>query len=731
MMYTFRPAGEPKTGDQQPEMKRTTSILFFSFIGVIGIAVLVNAISPFHGSDPDPRKESILVRSVVEGLTRLHFQPVSIDDEFSKKVFKSYLKDIDSGKRFLTQSDVDQLRKYETKIDNQALEGRFECFNLSLELLESAQNKTEVWYKEILAKPMDFKENDALQGNSDKVEWAKNDKELRKRWEQWLKYDVLSRIADEQDKQKEEDFKGEKKSFDTLEEEARAEVLKSYDRLFKRLRKLDRSKRMEIYLNSMTNVFDPHTGYLSPQDKVEFDFQMSGRLEGIGARLMSDGDKTTVTEIVPGGPADLQGELDPDDVIVKVGQEDEPEDVEIMGWTIDDVVAIIRGKKGTQVRLTVEKKDGSTKMITITRDIVIMEEGFAKSLLLSDGVDAAPIGYIYLPKFYADFTPKGLTSCAADVAKEISKLKSQQVGGIILDLRNNGGGSLRDVVRMSGLFIEKGPIVQVKSRSRNPEIMEDYDSRVQWEGPFVVMVNGFSASASEILAAAMQDYDRAVIVGSSGTYGKGTVQRFLDLDNATGDDSVKPLGNMKLTVQKFYRINGSTTQLQGVTPDIVLPDSYNLLELGERENDYPLQASTIDPVDFDQNVYRVTNLDKLRAQSQARVQENETFNKISDNAVRLRKQKDNTTYPLQLEKYNKWDQKRQEEAKAYENMLTEIDGFMVVNLPIDLPEIKKDTSRTKRNEKFITDRKKDIQLFETLHIMYDMIQLDAIAKKED
>jgi carboxyl-terminal processing protease len=730
MMYSYRPAGQEGPGAQLPEMNRKSSILFFSFLGVIGIAFLLNSFSPFSSGDPDPRKESVLVRSVVEGLSRLHYQPVKIDDEFSENVFASYLKDLDSGKRFFTKDDVAQLKQYERALDDQALAGTFECFNLSLELMDKALDKTEVWYKDILAKPMDFSANEKLQADGKKVEWAANDAELRNRWENWLKYDILSRISDEQEKQEKEGFEGEKKSFETLEAESREEVLKVYDRLFKRLRKLDRSKRLEIYLNAITNVFDPHTAYLSPQDKAEFDFQISGKLEGIGARLMSDGENTTVTEVVPGGPADLQGELQAEDIIVKVGQGDEKEDLEISGWTIDDVVAKIRGKKGTQVRLTVKKPDGTSKMITITRDIVIMEEGLAKSLLLRSEQTEPPVGYIYLPKFYADFTPKGVTSCAADVAKEIEKLKKEKVSGIILDLRNNGGGSLRDVVQMSGLFIENGPIVQVKSRTRNPEIMEDYDNRVQWAGPLVVMVNGLSASASEILAAAMQDYDRAVIVGSAGTYGKGTVQRFLDLDNATGDDSVKPLGNMKLTVQKFYRVNGETTQLQGVTPDIVLPDSYNLLDLGERENDFPLQASTINPVPYSQKVYHIVNMDELKANSASRVKANPTFRLVEENAVRLRKQKDQTEFPLQLEKYQTWEKKRAEEAKRYEDMFAAIDGFDVENLAVDLPEIKQDTSRAARNEKWVGDRKKDVQLYETYHIIRDMIRMDGLAGKQ-
>jgi carboxyl-terminal processing protease len=360
-----------------------------------------------------------------------------------------------------------------------------------------------------------------------------------------------------------------------------------------------------------------------------------------------------------------------------------------------------------------------------------MEEGLAKSLLLNTQGSPERVGYIYLPKFYADFTPQGLTSCAADVAREIEKLKKEQVRGIILDLRGNGGGSLRDVVQMSGLFIEEGPIVQVKSRTRKPEIMEDNDPRVQWGGPLIVMVNGFSASASEILAAAMQDYGRAVIVGSAGTYGKGTVQRFLDLDNATGDESIKPLGEMKLTVQKFYRITGKTTQLDGVKPDIVLPDFYNLVDLGERENDYPLEATMIDPVAFDQKAYHIADLGKLRAASQSRVSADATFQRVQENAVRLKKQRDMLQYPLQKEQYRVWDRRQEEEAKRFENLFHPIDNFVVENLASDLAQIKSDTGRIARNDSWLKDKRKDVQLYEALNILQDMIRMDGVAVRRD
>lgn len=721
MFHSFKPFGKFDLDKFLLDMKLKSSILLFSFVGIAGLAIFTGALRPFGQPEPNPQKEAALMRALLQGLDRLHFQPKSIDDSFSKEVYALYLKDIDNSKRLFTQDDINQLKQYEMQLDDQANAGTFEFFNLSLQLFDKALPKTQSWYQEILAKPLDFSKNELLETEGDKLQWAKDDVELRSRWEKWLKFEVLSRIVEEEQKQEKADFKGEKKTFAQLEEDMRKKTLDTYEKRQKQILKMDRTRRMEVYLNAITNVFDPHTGYFSPREKENFDIQMSGKLEGIGARLQSDGEKTTVTEIVPGGPAWKEGTLQPKDVIVKVAQgATDAESVDVMGWEIDDVVSKIRGPKGSKVTLSVRKADGMEKTITITRDVVIMEEGFAKSLMLNSGDPQDKVGYIYLPKFYADFTPQGVTSCAADVAKEVEKLKKEGAKGIILDLRNNGGGSLRDVVQMSGLFIENGPIVQVKSRTKTPEIMSDNDPRVQWGGPLVVMVNSFSASASEILAAAMQDYGRAVIVGSTGTYGKGTVQRFVDLDNATGDDSVKPLGEMKLTIQKFYRITGKTTQLDGVTPDIVLPDFYNYIDLGERENDYPLASTTIDAVPFKQS--SIINLDKLKSDSEARVKSDDTFKKVSDNAVRLRKQKDQSQYPLQLEKYRNWNKRQDMEAEQFDNLFQPINGFNIENLAADIPQIQSDTSRIARNEDWLKDKKKDVQLYESYRIMQDMIR---------
>lgn len=730
MLFPYRPSGNiSDLGFSNYMMRIKSSLLLFSCVSIVGAAFFFSGWSPFRSNNPEPHKEAVLMRALTEGMARLHYQPKPVDDAFSKEVYKSYLKNIDNGKRFLTQADVAKLSPFETQLDDQMKAGTYEMFNQSITLIESGLTKTQGWYREILAKPIAFNKDETLETDGDKIKWAKDDGELRQRWEKWMKYEVLSRVNEELDAQDKADFKGTKKTFETLESEARTKLLDVYDKWYKRMQKMDRTRRMDVYFNAITNVFDPHTNYFSPREKENFDIGMSGKLEGIGARLQSDGEKTSVSEIVTGGPAWKQGDIQAKDVVIKVAQGD-GEAIDVMGWDLDDVVSKIRGPKGTLVKLTIQKPDGTIKIVPITRDVVIMEEGFAKSLILQADNATDKIGYIYLPKFYADFTPQGLTSCAADVAKEIEKLKAEGSKGLILDLRNNGGGSLRDVVTMSGLFIEQGPVVQVKSRNRKPEIMEDNDNSVQWDGALIVMVNRFSASASEILAAAMQDYGRAVVVGASGTYGKGTVQRFFDLDNASADNSVKPLGDLKISVQKFFRITGKTTQLDGVKPDIVLPDAYNLVERGELENDYPLAASTIEAVPFSQKVYALSDISKLREASNARVKGDQVFQQINEQAQWMKKRRDQTQYPLQAEKYRTWNKQIDAEASSFENMFKPIAGLTIQNLGADATAMKSDTTKIARNTKWLEERKKDIQLYETMHIMQDMLRVKGVAVKQ-
>ncbi len=667
-------------------------------------------------------KEAVLMHTILRGLDYMHYQPREINDDFSELVYDNYIDQLFGYGRFVTKEDLKKLEAYEKHIDDEARQGSYEFFNLSLEIFDANLDKTQAFYKEILAQPFDFTANEKVEMDGEKRDIPKNDDQLKDFWRKYLKYETLSRYADELEKQQELGEEGEKKSEEELEAEARQEVLEMFDDWYDRMRKLKRADRLGYFLNAMTSIFDPHTNYFKPIDKENFNIRFSGRLEGIGARLLTEDDYTKVSSIVVGGPAWKGKELEENDIIMKVAQENE-EPVDIKGMVINDVVQLIRGDKGTKVTLTVKKGDGTIKDVTIERDVVVIDERFAKSLILDGEKEGEKIGYLYLPSFYADFENEDGRFCAPDVAKELEKLKAANVNGIILDLRNNGGGSLRDVVKMSGFFIERGPVVQVKSKGKKPEVLKDYNQNVNYDGPLVVMVNSGSASASEILAGAMQDYGRAVIVGSKSTFGKGTVQRFIPLDRTVnGYEEYKPLGDLKLTMQKFYRIDGSSTQRKGVEPDIVLPDSYHYIKTGEREEKYSLAWDEIDPVEYDQNVMKVSNIDDLRRNSEKRIANSEAFQKILENARRYEKQENETAYSLNLETYLKEKEKQDKESELYKNMFkTEVvDGIR--NLEVDLPSIHADESKEARNTDWIKSVSKDIYIDETLKIMSDLIK---------
>ncbi|HMO39311.1 MAG TPA: carboxy terminal-processing peptidase [Saprospiraceae bacterium] len=693
------------------------------FFSVVLITLLVAAFYPRIDTE---QKDALLMLSVLKVMGQLHYEPQPLDDAFSEKVYNLYLDRIDAGRRFLTQQDLKKLDKYRTRLDDEALAGNFDFFDLSLELLNAGIEKSQRYCKQILAEPFDLYREEYVELDSKKRPFPKNDEEMQDFWRRYLKHEVITRVADNLQAQNSEEAEDEPKSLEVLEKEARQSVQETYNSWFERLRKIKRSTRLSYYLSSVTNIFDPHSDYLEPYDKQNFNLRMSGRLEGIGARLQQTGDFTKIASIVVGGPAWKTKELNDNDVILKVAQGDE-EAKDIAGMPLDEVVQLIRGEKGTKVRLTVKGNDGATKEVTVTRDVVVFEETFAKSLILEGDTPEEKIGYIYLPSFYGDYENEDGRNCSKDIAIELEKLKAEKVSGIILDLRNNGGGYLNEVVNMSGLFIEKGPIVQVKSRGRKPEVWEDVDPRVQYQGPLAIMVNNFSASASEILAAALQDYGRAVIVGSKSTYGKGTVQRFADLDRVvTGYDDIKPLGEVKLTIQKYYRVNGGSVQLRGVVPDIILPDNYQFIEIGEKDYEYPMAWTEISPLKYNQKVYKVNNLDKIKTNSKKRVQESPIFQEITSYARVIEKQRNETEFPLHVDKYVALSKAREDRAKSFSELFEEVFNPKVANLPTDLERLRKeeDESSKARNEEFVIGVSKDPHVKETVHILRDLIQLN-------
>ncbi|MEM6344134.1 MAG: carboxy terminal-processing peptidase [Bacteroidota bacterium] len=667
------------------------------------------------------RKSETILRLMMQGMQYYHYQPQSVDDNFASKVFEQYLQKLDYNKRFLTAQDVATLRRYEYLVDEEINDRTYELFDLSIQLYDKRLAEAEGYYREILAKPFDFSIEETLDTDVENMDFAQDEAAVKDRWRQVLKYQTLTHLVSAIEKQEkaEDDDEIKNKSMEQMEAEARKKVLKNNDNYFRRLAKLDVEDHLADYMNAITEIFDPHTAYFPPKDKENFDIAISGQLEGIGASLVEQDGYIKVVTIVPGSACSLQGDLEVGDLILKVGQ-GKKEPVDVVNMDIDDAIKMIRGPKGTEVRLTVRKIDNSEKLIPIIRDVVILEDTYARSFLLENDKSDDQYGYINLPKFYTNFNSKDGRRCATDVAMEIEKLKQEGIEGLIIDLRGNGGGSLNDVVEMAGLFIEKGPIVQVKSRDRAPYIMADKDPRIQYDGPLIIMVNSLSASASEILAAAIQDYDRGVIVGSESTFGKGTVQRFVNLDNfLRGQTDLKPLGELKLTTQKFYRIDGGATQHRGVIPDIVLPDNYSLLEIGEKEREYSMPWDEIEEVPYRTWENR-PKIKQLRSNSKERVENNETFSLIQENAKRFKTRRTKYVYPLQIEAFRTEKEAMATEDKKFENIRPEIEGLSVDFLPTDLSYIEAEKSRKDRWDKMQTALKADPYVYESIMIMNDM-----------
>lgn len=705
-------------------LKFLQSMHFRSSIIIAGLFAFL-FFKMYNPNPVNPEKEALILQGIISSIESVHFNPKPIDDNFSKHVYKTYLERLDNGKRFLTQKDIDQLKKYELQIDDQVNRRSFEFFNASLPLLENGINKAKAYYREIMEAPFDFNGEGMIEMDGEKRKYAKDDADLKKYWKDVLEFEVMSKWVSSMSERDSKKDGENPKTDEELKQEAIKDIKKRFGDWFERLDKLRRSDRLEVYFASISNYFDPHTDYFSPKEKQDFDINMGGQLEGIGARLQADGDYTKVASVVVGGPAWKTKRLEDDDIILKVTQKGQ-EPVDIKGMRLDDVVQLVRGKKGTVVILTVKKKDNSVIDIEIEREKVQLEDTKAKSVIISLDGKINNIGYIHLPKFYSTFEGDAGNSCAYDIAQELKKLKAADVNGVILDLRNNSGGSLNDVVEMSGFFIKDGPIVQVKSREGKPYIHKDRNSDVQYDGPLIIMVNHFSASASEIIAAAMQDYGRAIIVGSNSTFGKGTVQRFYDLDQGiSGFSNLKPLGNIKMTVQKFYRVNGGSTQLKGVIPDVILPDNYHLINTGEKEYSNPLAWTEIEPVPFRQDVVKIEHKNALVLNSKKRVEQSENFKLVLESAKRIKENKDMTAYPKNLRQYKLLNDKKEAEAKKFDKLGdVDIQGLQVVNLAADLPKINMDESNVARNEAFIKDLKKDFYLEETLMIMRDMIRME-------
>ena len=698
-------------------------------LALLVILVAVASCSFTNKSFENDDKDKLLLDLITYVLEKGHYEPKNLNDRFSSNVFDDFIDILDPTKRYFLASDIRDFEKYRFQIDDEIKNTDITFFNIVYQRLMKRMGEAEDIYKEVLDKPFDYTQDETIDVDYKDQEYAASKKQLKERWRKQLKYNTLgvfntkvqNRIsdgADEASKDKAISYRSIPKSVDVakVELESRESTESTLDEFFDFINDLERKDWFVQYINTIVDEFDPHTYYFPPDDKEKFDIGMSGKFEGIGARLQKKPEGAKVVEIISGGPVWRAKSLEVGDEILKVGQEGE-EAINIVGMRLDDAIKLIKGPKGTTVNLTVRRVDGSLEEVSIQRDVVMLEESYAKSATVKE--ENKKYGLINLPKFYVDFEDYTERNAATDVAKEVERLKQEGVEGIILDLRDNGGGSLKTVVDMAGLFIKDGPIVQVRSSGQRKEVHEDKDERIQWDGPLVILVNELSASASEILAAAMQDYKRAVVIGSKQTFGKGTVQNVIPLDNIVRSNEHGDLGAIKLTTQKFYRINGGSTQLEGVKSDIVVPDKYSYIDLGERDQENPLGWDKISAADY--NVWDgYIDFETTIASSKKRMAENPYIKLIEENAQWLKEQQDETVVSLNYDAFKRKEQKSKKKSDHFKSLRDYDSKLTFESLQYETELFTQDSVLREKRNRWHKNLAKDIYVEEAINVLKDL-----------
>lgn len=742
-------------------MKRNYKIL------VLVLLFAVASCSFTTKSFDDPNKDKTLIELITYVLENGHYDAKDINDSFSKEVFEDYMESLDPLKRYFYASDIEEFRAYETKIDDQINNSEISFFDLTYTRLQKRMEEAEARYKEILSTPFDFSKEEVINTEYAETEYVSSKEEMKNRWRKQLKFSTIANYYDLKEEQEWalENKEKEKKNTESsetivhhngeieviqpesevedvkdilsmtdaeLEAKARETTMSSLDEYFDFNDDLERKDWFSLYINAIVEEFDPHTFYFAPQDKDRFDMAMSGKLEGIGARLQKKNDNVKIIEIISGGPAWRSEQLEVGDEITKVRQEDEKETVSIVGMRLDDAVNLIKGPKGTKVILTVRKVDGTTEEITITRDVVELEETYAKSSVVNK--EGHTYGVINLPKFYFDMENYAARNAASDVEKEIRRLKEQGMEGLVLDLRNNGGGSLKTVVDIAGLFIKEGPIVQVKSKMEGQDVLKDTNPAVLWDGPLVILVNELSASASEILAAAMQDYKRAIIIGSKQTYGKGTVQNVLDLNQWVRNSDFGDLGALKITTQKFYRVNGGSTQLEGVKSDVVVPDKYSYIDIGEKDMENPLPWDKIAPADYE--VWDgYIDFEETIKNSKERMAQSEQLSLIDQNAKWIKEQREESVFPLSYKAYKAEIELNEEQAARFDKISEYETDLTFKSLPYEREMFEVDTVLAEKRDRWHESLSSDVYMEEAINVLEDLkmnnIKRSKVANLKD
>ncbi len=631
----------------------------------------------------DAARNRIIAYMLSHQLPAQHFSHVPFDDVLSAKAFTLYLRQLDPRKRFLLQSDVDELTAFSDHIDDELRRGRIVLPDAGMQMLNERIRQVRDMLVPLMEKGFDPDRKDYLESDPKKIVWTHSREELRDRWRRILKLQVLDEYLNTIDKNKDKKVKKVRKDKNKKGKEETITRSKSWKtalatvrernlHYFDRLLRESRQDHYNRYFDAVARAFDPHTNYMPPTSREDFDIHMSGSLEGIGALLREDDGHIKVVRIIPGSAAERQGQLQAEDTILSVAEKG-GKAIDINDMRIREAVSYIRGPKGTEVILTVRKPDGVKQVIPIVRDVVKIEETYVKSTMLT-GHKGEKVGYIKIPSFYRDFNAardggRG-RNVTDDTRHALVKLKKKGMTGLILDLRNDGGGALTDAVNISGLFIAEGPVVQVKNSQGMIRVLDDDDPNVLYDGPVIVLVNQFSASASEILAAALQDYGRAIIIGGEHTHGKGTVQALIDLNRNMPLLHLKrydDLGALKVTIQKFYRITGGSTQYKGVEPDIVAPSMLDYLKTGEKYMDYSLPWDTVQRVKFQPWHGFAFNIPLSRDKAESWIAVNKKFQEIkrlSEKAEQRREKTKVAVFLAGMKKERAEAKQAREEAKA-------------------------------------------------------------------
>ena len=666
-------------------------------------------------------KDGLVIQLITYVLDQAHYLDKEIDDNFSEEVFETFIENIDPYKRYFYASDYKDFSKYKFSIDDSFKNPDLTFFNLVHDRFIKRISETKLIYKKILSTPFNFTKEEQFNLDIDEMEYVNNETELYDRWRRLLKIYVIENYHDEikDDQRKlEKDPKFSIRSNAEIEKTVRLELSETMDESYRVLQEeLQRQDWFSIYINSFVSQYDPNTSYLDPDSRDRFDVDISGNYAGIGAMLRKKIDKVEITEIISGGPAWRDNSLEKGDAILKVRQENEDEALSILGMRLSEAVKLIKGKKGTNVYLTVKKVDGNVSEISIKRDIVLLEETYIKSSIVSKS--DLKYGVINIPKFYIDFDNQSNRDAAKDLRLEINRLKEEGVKGLVIDLRNNGGGSLKTVVDMAGMFIKSGPVVQVKYFDKEKQILSDRDRSILWNGPLVILVNEGSASASEILAAAMQDYKRAIVIGGNQTWGKGTVQVVFPLNRMVRGNTNGDLGALRYTTQKYYRINGGSVQLEGVKSDINVPYRYKYLDFGEKDSDNPMQWDEIGKADYStwQSNF---DFDQAIEKSKIRMENNNYLKLVDENAKWIKSVRDNKIVNLNYDDFKEEIKKNSLETEKFKSLNEYSMDYTFNSLPYEINLISGDSVLGMKRDRWHKSLSKDIYIEEALNVLSDL-----------